>query len=115
MLTSWVVGADGSGFSAEHLPYGVFAEAGAATGAGAGGLPRVGVRIGDHVLDLARLAQERVVDGPFDQPSLNPFMAEGPARWRLVRETPCYRLLSGRRIEDELPGLVDAALMAVAA
>ena len=87
MLTSWVVGADGSGFSAEHLPYGVFAESGAATGAGAGGLPRVGVRIGDHVLDLAHLAQERVVDGPFDQPSLNPFMAEGPARWRLVRET----------------------------
>ena len=79
MLTSWVVGADGSGFPAEHLPYGVFAEP--------GGVPRVGARIGDHVVDLARLAQDRVVDGPFAQPSLNGFMAEGPARWRLVRET----------------------------
>ncbi|HMG42436.1 MAG TPA: fumarylacetoacetase [Acidimicrobiales bacterium] len=79
MLTSWVVGADGSGFPAEHLPYGVFAEP--------GGVPRVGARIGDHVVDLARLAQDRVLDGPFAQPSLNGFMAEGPARWRLVRET----------------------------
>jgi hypothetical protein len=34
---------------------------------------------------------------------------------RLVRETPCYRLLSGRHIENELPGLVDSALMGVAA
>ena len=79
MLTSWVVGADGSGFPAEHLPYGVFVEP--------GGVPRVGARIGDHVVDLARLAQDRVLDGPFAQPSLNGFMAEGPARWRLVRET----------------------------
>jgi len=79
VLTSWVVGADGSGFPAEHLPYGVFAEP--------GGVPRVGARIGDHVVDLARLAQDRVLDGPFAQPSLNGFMAEGPARWRLVRET----------------------------
>ncbi|HEV7757512.1 MAG TPA: fumarylacetoacetate hydrolase family protein, partial [Acidimicrobiales bacterium] len=90
-LSSWVPGADGSGFPAEHLPYGVFAEidAGssgpAAPRAGRPGLARVGARIGDAVLDLARLAQDGLVDGPFDQPSLNPFMATGPQRWSAVR------------------------------
>jgi fumarylacetoacetase len=76
-LTSWVPGADGSGFPAEHLPYGVVAPR--------GGAARVGVRIGDHVLDLARLAADGLVEGPFDRPALNPFLAEGPARWRTVR------------------------------
>ena len=79
MLRSWIAGADGSGFPAEHLPFGVFAEAD-------DGVPRVGVRIGDWVLDLARLARDGHVDGPFDQPSLNAFMAVGPAGWRAVRE-----------------------------
>ena len=79
VLTSWVPGADGSGFPAEHLPYGVFSEG--------DGPARVGVRIGDHVLDLARLQEERLVDGPFDRPALDAFMAQGPERWRAVRET----------------------------
>jgi fumarylacetoacetase len=82
-LRSWVPGADGSGFPAEHLPWGVFS-----TGA-AGGRPgdrrRVGVRIGDHVLDLARLADAGIAGldeaGPvFAQPSLNPLMALGRRR-----------------------------------
>jgi hypothetical protein len=34
---------------------------------------------------------------------------------RLVRETPCYRLLSGRHVEHDLPAVVDAATMRVAA
>ena len=86
MLRSWVPGADGSGFPAEHLPYGVFAEAVGSRLTSAGSLPRVGVRIGDRVLDLARLVREGRLDGPFDQPSLNAFMALGPARWRATRE-----------------------------
>ncbi len=76
-LRSWVPGADASGFPAEHLPYGVFS-----TGDGP---PRVGVRIGDAVLDLARLAADGLVDGPFDRPALNPFLAGGPSRWAAVR------------------------------
>jgi fumarylacetoacetase len=83
VLTSWVPGADGSGFPAEHLPYGVFSETDAA--GGSGGLPRVGARIGDWVLDLARLARDGLVDCPFDQPALNPFMQQGLDRWRAVR------------------------------
>ncbi len=79
MPTSWVPEADGSGFPAEHLPFGVFSVA--------GGPPRVGVRIGDHVLDLARLAEDRLIGGDvFARPTLNPFLAQGPAAWHAVRE-----------------------------
>jgi hypothetical protein len=34
---------------------------------------------------------------------------------RLVRETPCYRLLSGAHVERDLPAVVDAALLEAAA
>ncbi len=63
----------GSLFGLDNLPYGVFS-----TG---GGAPRVGVRLGDAVVDLAVLLDEPV----FAAPSLNGFMAEGPARWAEVR------------------------------
>jgi fumarylacetoacetase len=76
-LSSWVPGADASGFPAEHLPYGVFSTPGEQ--------PRVGVRIGDSVLDLDRLADAGLVDGPFDRPALNPFLALGPDHWAATR------------------------------
>jgi fumarylacetoacetase len=41
--------------------------------------PRVGFRSGDSVLDLSRLGEE------FRRPSLNAFMARGPAVWRQAR------------------------------
>ncbi|MGI5126074.1 fumarylacetoacetase [Pseudonocardia sp. CA-107938] len=65
---------DGSPFGVENLPYGVFSEA--------GGRPRVGVRVGDSVVDLSVLLGDEV----FAEPALNPFMAQGPARWAEVRE-----------------------------
>jgi len=63
----------GSLFALGNLPYGVFA-AGATT-------PRVGVRAGDSVIDLAAALRDEV----FAAPALNPFMAQGPARWAAVR------------------------------
>ena len=72
-MTSWVPVPDGSGFPLDHLPYCVFA---------APGVPaRVGVGVGDHVLDLSVALDDAV----FAAPSLNPFMAQGPRRWRGVR------------------------------
>jgi fumarylacetoacetase len=47
----------------------------------AGEGPRVGVRIGDSVLDLARALDDDV----FGEPALNAFMAQGRARWSEVR------------------------------
>jgi len=70
-------------FGVANLPYGVFE---------AGGRPRVGVRVGDSVLDLAA-----VLDDPaFAGPSLNAFMAQGRARWRDVRAR-ITDLLTGER------------------
>jgi fumarylacetoacetase len=70
-------------FGVANLPYGVFE---------VGGRPRVGVRVGDSVLDLAA-----VLDDPaFAGPSLNAFMAQGRARWRDVRAR-ITDLLTGER------------------
>ncbi|MGI5273215.1 fumarylacetoacetase [Nonomuraea sp. CA-218870] len=61
----------------DNLPYGVFSRQGEA--------PRVGVRYGDRVLDLAAALHDEV----FAAPSLNPFMARGRTAWhdtrRLIR------------------------------
>jgi fumarylacetoacetase len=90
-LNSWVDGANGSGFPAEHLPFGVFSID--ADGDGDGDRRRVGVRIGDHVLDVARLSADGLVEGEgeggtsvFAAETLNPFLALGPDRWHAVRE-----------------------------
>src|SRR5262249_7807829 len=64
---------EGSLFGLDNLPYGIFAP-----GSGA---PRAGVRVADSVIDLAAALRDEV----FAAPVLNPFMAEGPARWAAAR------------------------------
>ncbi|MBN6038938.1 fumarylacetoacetase [Amycolatopsis sp. 195334CR] len=63
----------GSPFGRDNLPYGVFSRPGEAA--------RVGVRLGDSVVDLAILLGDEL----FAAPSLNPFLAQGRARWDEVR------------------------------
>lgn len=71
-----------SGFPIQNLPYGVFSTAALPT-------PRVGVAIGDYVLDLWELEQDCRLDvgplGVFSTPSLNAFMALGPKLWSRTR------------------------------
>jgi fumarylacetoacetase len=72
-----------SDFPIQNLPYGVFSTA-------ASPARRVGVAIGDHVLDLAVLESEGLIDlaparGVFAQPSTNAFMALGPKVWSRTR------------------------------
>jgi fumarylacetoacetase len=88
--TSWVEVPQGSHFPVQNLPYGVFARPGQA--------PRVGVAIGEHVLDLAGLAQAGLLPGTgwFAVPTLNAFMAAGPAAWRTAR-TRITELLADAR------------------
>jgi fumarylacetoacetase len=71
-----------SDFPIQNLPYGVFS-------AKDGLAPRVGVAIGDHVLDLWQLVQDCRIDvvepGVFAASTLNPFMALGPKVWSRTR------------------------------
>ncbi|PSK97225.1 fumarylacetoacetate hydrolase [Haloactinopolyspora alba] len=78
-VNSWIDIADEAAFGARTLPYGVFSTDGEE--------PRVGVAVGEHVLDLAPLAAVEGLDGAhlFAQPSLNPFLAAGSAAWAAVR------------------------------
>ena len=81
MTTTWVEGAAGSLFDIDNLPYGVFSSSGEQ--------PRVGVRIGDHVLDLAPVAEigdpASELAAAWRTPSLNAFMAMGAESWRIAR------------------------------
>ncbi len=83
MTRSWVSGAAGSGYDVDHLPYAVFSAVEDDPAE-----PRVGVRIGDLVLDLAPLAAGDVLEvaGLLAQPSLAPLMAAGPRIWAGTRE-----------------------------
>jgi fumarylacetoacetase len=73
-VTSWVPVADGSPFTLDHLPYAVYRRHGQQG--------RVGVGIGDRVLDLTVALD----DPTFARPTLDAFLAQGPARWREVRD-----------------------------
>jgi fumarylacetoacetase len=79
MTDTWVTDAAGSPFDVDHLPYGVFSRPGEE--------PRVGVRIGDHVLDVAPVAAAEMLDvhHVFEERSLNPLMAEGRQVWQSLR------------------------------
>jgi fumarylacetoacetase len=70
-MTTWVPGAAGSLFDVDNLPYGVFSRGGDG--------PRVGVRIGEHVLDAAPLANAGMPEASdaLHKHSLNALMAEG--------------------------------------
>src|ERR1700748_1948597 len=71
-----------SDFPIQNLPYGVFSS-------NDGLAPRLGVAIGDYVLDLWQLAQDCRIDGVepgvFAASTLNPFMALGPKVWSRTR------------------------------
>jgi fumarylacetoacetase len=81
-LRSFIPVDPASDFPIQNLPYGVFS-------ARDGLAPRVGVAIGDYVLDLWELEQGCRLDvgplGVFSNPSLNPFMALGPGVWSKTR------------------------------
>jgi len=80
-LRSFIPVDPASDFPIQNLPYGVFSARGLA--------PRVGVAIGDYVLDLWELEQDGRFAfgelGVFSAPSLNPFMVLGPKMWSKTR------------------------------
>jgi fumarylacetoacetase len=82
-LKSWVVVPENSDFSIQNLPFGIFKTAGLT--------PRVGVRIGDSVLDLKTLFVLGYLENlpfevsDFDCEYLNPIMKKGKLAVRQLR------------------------------
>jgi fumarylacetoacetase len=84
-LRSWLPVVPESHFPIQNLPYGIFRPRPAES-------PRVGVAIGEHVLDLAVLEAAGLFTAPtlrgqavFGQPALNDFLALGRPAWREAR------------------------------
>jgi len=67
---------EGTGFGPDNLPYGVFSTE-------PGGRRRVGVALGDWVIDVSRL--DVPAADALAAPSLNPLMARGRATWQALR------------------------------
>ncbi len=85
-LKSWIDSANlpDCDFPIQNLPYGVFST-------NVHYAPRVGVAIGDQVLDLAALESDGLIEtgskqSIFARPTLNSFMALGPDSWDRVRK-----------------------------
>jgi fumarylacetoacetase len=82
-LRSWVPVPAGSDFPIQNLPFGIFSTPRRS--------PRAGIAIGEHILDLAALAELGYLDvlqldnKVFSQPVLNDFIALGQKAWRAVR------------------------------
>ncbi|HEX6514678.1 MAG TPA: fumarylacetoacetase [Nocardioidaceae bacterium] len=100
--TTWVEGAAGSLYDLDNLPYGVFSRGDEA--------PRVGVRIGDFVVDLAPVAASDMLEVAhvFEATDLNPLMAMGRAGWSSVR-----RWVTGLLSDPSERGLVEPFLVPV--
>lgn len=84
-------------FGIDNLPYGVFSTSDAG--------PRVGVRVGDSVVDLAKV----LGDDTFAQPTLNPFMAQGRDRWVEVRAR-ITELVAGEIADDAVFSVDDVTM-----
>lgn len=84
-------------FGVDNLPYGVFSTADAG--------PRVGVRVGDSVVDLAKA----LGDDTFAQSTLNAFMAQGRDRWVEVR-AQITELVAGEIADDAVFSVDDVTM-----
>ncbi|MGZ8414847.1 MAG: fumarylacetoacetase, partial [Gemmatirosa sp.] len=98
-LISWVESAHdpATDFPIQNLPFGVFRRAGTSE------TPRVGVAIGDQVLDLSACLSEGLFDDLRESPvslacaspSLNPLLALGRPHWTMLRRQVSRVLLAG--------------------
>jgi fumarylacetoacetase len=79
MLRSFIEVGDGCHFPIQNLPYGVFSQPDTSH--------RIGVAIGEFVLDLTTLQQKGLIEGTYFQSSnLNTFISTGKSEWSRVRQ-----------------------------
>ena len=104
-LRSWIESANepNCDFPIQNLPFGVFRRKGATE------RPRIGVAIGDCVLDVAGCVEADLLDGidpesacVLSASSLNQFMAKGRRTWSIVRRALNALLQAGNtRLRDD--------------
>ncbi|MCC6460295.1 MAG: fumarylacetoacetase [Saprospiraceae bacterium] len=94
-MTTWLSIPADSDFSVHNLPFGIFDPG--------DGLPRAGIAIGDHIVDLAAAAEaglfgkRRFFKKLFEQPLLNDFIALGkPVTNRIRRKVQDWLCLAQR-------------------
>lgn len=94
MRKSFVAVSEDSHFPIQNLPYGVFALA--------DGVSRIGVAIGDQVLDLGALVDAGLLEGEyFKEPTLNAFMGTGKKTWSAARKTIGDLLDASSKLKDD--------------
>jgi fumarylacetoacetase len=98
-LKSFVEVAKDSDFPIQNLPFGIFSTS--------NGDARVGIRIGDFVLDMSELSELNLInDLDFDhsvfyESILNPFIELGQQNWRATREKVSELLQAGSDLEKQ--------------
>lgn len=102
--TSWLDLPADTLFGLANLPYGVFSRE-------PGGQRRVGVAVGDQVLDVSRLDVPHADD--LGGPTLNAFLARGPAAWAALRDRLQRLLTDPRHREQVQPHLVPRAAVSL--
>jgi fumarylacetoacetase len=107
--TSWVVSAQESEFPIQSLPYAVFRRKGSKESF------RIGVAVGDSVLDMAAAAVAQAFSGDtqaaitlLKQSSLNAFMSLGAQTWSEVRLAIFRGLKAGSPLQAKLRGCLVA-------
>lgn len=103
-LTSWVPGAEAPGgdFPIQNLPYGAFLISGDKE-------PRLGVAIGDYVLDLRAVSKENLLEGVSEavvracqETSLNTLMSLGSQSWSELRLALSRLLRAGSNRQSQV-------------
>jgi fumarylacetoacetase len=105
-LKSWVASAEGhADFPIQNLPFGVFSAP--------GGGPRVGVAIGDQILDLADLARTGLIDGAIAEAAggatLNALFALPAAERQALRRRLSALLAAGAPEQAQVEPLLHPA------
>ena len=102
-MTSWIGVAAGHPFDLHTLPYGVFTDA-------VDSQPRVGVAVGDAILDLTTATRDLLPQHAalFRSGSLDAVLAAGRQTWTMVRETLTRWLTDDRHAGTLAPLLLPA-------
>ena len=86
LIKTWLQVKEGSDFPIQNIPFGIFKPFNRIN-------PRAGTRIGDHVIDLAAIAEKGYfkdigigTNEVFNKPFLNDFIALGKPVWQAVRD-----------------------------